>query len=98
MCSAQTMTVSAAIAITAAFRRPHVGEVCDPFAIGRGRHEAAVEHVGCDGGDLPLRTVADAASALPSNKAAEAGAARENTSYRSDDRKRSCDPTFDAWS
>jgi hypothetical protein len=40
-----------------AFRRPQVGEVCDPFAIGRRRHEGAVEHVGSDGGDLPLTQI-----------------------------------------
>ncbi len=39
------------------FRRPHVGEVCNPFAIGRRRHEGAVEHVGSDGGDLPLTQI-----------------------------------------
>jgi hypothetical protein len=30
-----------------------IGEVSDPFAIGSGRFEAAVEHVGSDGGRLP---------------------------------------------
>jgi hypothetical protein len=39
------------------FRRPHIGEVGDPFAVGSGRLEAAVEHVGSDGGNLPLTQI-----------------------------------------
>ena len=38
-------------------RGPHVREVSDPFAVGSGRIEAAVEHVGSDGGDLPLTQI-----------------------------------------
>jgi hypothetical protein len=40
--------------IEPALRCPHIGEVSDPFVIGSGRFEAAVEHIGSDGGDLPL--------------------------------------------
>jgi hypothetical protein len=37
-----------------AFRRPDIGEVSDPFAIGGGGFEAAVKNVRSDGGRLPL--------------------------------------------
>jgi hypothetical protein len=37
-----------------AFRRPDIGEVSDPFAIGGGGFEAAVQNVRSDGGRLPL--------------------------------------------
>jgi hypothetical protein len=40
-----------------AFRGPDIREVSDPFAVGRGRFEAAVEHVGSDGGGLPLTQI-----------------------------------------
>jgi hypothetical protein len=40
--------------IEPALRCPHIGEVSDPFAVGSGRFEAPIEHVGSDGGDLPL--------------------------------------------
>ena len=37
---------------------PHVAlDVSDPFAVRRRRFEAAVEHVGSDGGDLPLTQI-----------------------------------------
>jgi hypothetical protein len=39
------------------FRCPDIGEVGDPFAVGSGRFEGAVEHVGSDGGDLPLTQI-----------------------------------------
>ena len=39
------------------FRCPHIREVGDPFAVGSGRFEAAVEDVGSDGGDLPLTQI-----------------------------------------
>ena len=35
-------------------RCPDICEVGNPFAVGSGRFEAAVEYVGSDGGDLPL--------------------------------------------
>ena len=47
-----------------AFRCPHIGEVGDPFAVGSGRFEAAVEHVGSDGGDLPLTQIGAAVDAV----------------------------------
>jgi hypothetical protein len=40
-----------------AIRRLHIGEVYSPFAIGSGRREGALEHVGSDGGDLPLTRI-----------------------------------------
>ena len=40
-----------------AFRRPDVGEVCDPSTVGRGSSEGAIEHVRSDGGGLPLTDV-----------------------------------------
>ncbi len=40
-----------------ALRRPHIREVSDPFAVGSRGFEAAVEHVGSDGGDLPLTRI-----------------------------------------
>jgi hypothetical protein len=40
--------------IEPALRCPHIREVSDPFAVGSGRFEAAIEHVRSDGGDLPL--------------------------------------------
>jgi len=43
--------------IEPALRRPDVGEVRDPFAVGSRGFEGAVEHVGSDGGDLPLAQV-----------------------------------------
>src|SRR6266851_5042803 len=43
--------------IEPALRCPHIREVSDPFAVGSGRIEAAVEHVGSDGGDLPLTQI-----------------------------------------
>ena len=43
--------------IEPSFSGPHVGEVRDPFAIGSRRREGAVEHVGSDGGDLPLTQI-----------------------------------------
>jgi hypothetical protein len=36
-----------------AFRGPDIGEVGDPFAVGSGCLEAAVQHIGSDGGNLP---------------------------------------------
>jgi hypothetical protein len=38
-------------------RCPHLREASDPFAVGSGRFEASVEHVGSDGGDLPLTQI-----------------------------------------
>jgi hypothetical protein len=35
-------------------RRPDIGKVGNPFAVGSGCFEGAVEHIGSDGGDLPL--------------------------------------------
>jgi hypothetical protein len=43
--------------IEPAFRRPDVGEVGNPFAVGSGRFEGAVEHIRSDGGDLPLTQI-----------------------------------------
>ena len=43
--------------IEPAFRRPDIGEVGDPFAVGRGGFEAAVEHVRSDGARLPLTQI-----------------------------------------
>jgi len=43
--------------IEPALRRPHIGEVRDPFAVGSGSFEAAIEHIGSDGGDLPLTQI-----------------------------------------
>jgi len=43
--------------IEPALRCPHIGEVSDPFAVGSGRFEAAIEHVGSDGDDLPLTQI-----------------------------------------
>src|SRR5712672_3969234 len=43
--------------IEPALRCPHIREVSDPFAVGSGRFEAAVEHIGSDGGDLPLTQI-----------------------------------------
>ena len=43
--------------IEPAFRCPHIGKVSNPFAVGGGRFEAAVEHVRSDGGDLPLTQI-----------------------------------------
>jgi hypothetical protein len=40
--------------IEPALRGPDIGEVGDPFAVGSGCLEAAVEHIGSDGGGLPL--------------------------------------------
>src|SRR4029079_2105991 len=40
-----------------AVRGPDIGEVCDPFAVGCRRFEAAVEHVRSDGADLPIPQV-----------------------------------------
>ena len=35
-------------------RRPDIGEVGDPSSVGSGSREGAIEHVGSDGGGLPL--------------------------------------------
>jgi hypothetical protein len=43
--------------IKPALCRPHIREVGNPFAVGSGRLEAAVEHIGSDGGDLPLTRI-----------------------------------------
>ena len=43
--------------IEPAFRRPHVGEVGNPFAIGGRRLEAAIEHVRSDGAALSLTQI-----------------------------------------
>ena len=40
--------------IEPALRRPDIGEVSDPFTVGRGRSEATIEHVGSDGSCLSL--------------------------------------------
>jgi hypothetical protein len=40
-----------------AFCRPDIGEVRDPFAVGRGSLECAIEHVGSDGGVRPLTQI-----------------------------------------
>jgi len=39
------------------FRCPDIREVGNPFAVGSRCFEAAVEHVGSDGGDLPLTQI-----------------------------------------
>jgi hypothetical protein len=39
------------------FCRPNIGEVGDPFAVGSGRLEGAVEYVRSDGSDLPLTQI-----------------------------------------
>jgi hypothetical protein len=43
--------------IQPAFSRPDVGEVGDPFAVGRRSFEAAIQHVGSDGVRLPLTQI-----------------------------------------
>jgi hypothetical protein len=43
--------------IEPAFRCPDIREVSDPFAVGCRRFEAAVKHVGSDGGRLPLTQI-----------------------------------------
>ena len=45
-------------------RCPDIGKVGDPFAVGSGGVEAAVEHVGSDGGRLPLTQIAAAVAAV----------------------------------
>ena len=49
--------------IEPALRCPHIGEVSDPFAVGSGRFEAAIEHVGSDAGRLPLTQIRRQAAA-----------------------------------
>jgi hypothetical protein len=44
--------------IEPAFRRPDVSEVGNPFSVRRRRLEAAIEHVGSDGGGLHIRNAA----------------------------------------
>src|SRR5207245_2485228 len=39
------------------FRGPDIGKVSNPFAVGSGRCEGAIEHIGSDGGDLPLTQI-----------------------------------------
>ena len=43
--------------IEPALCRPHIREVGNPFTVGSRRIEGAVEHVGSDGGDLPLTQI-----------------------------------------
>ena len=40
-----------------AFRRPDVGKICNPFAVGRWRIEGPVQHVRGDGGRLPVTRI-----------------------------------------
>jgi hypothetical protein len=47
--------------INPAFRRPDIGEVSNPFAVGSRRFEGAVEHVGSDGARLPEHIRSDTA-------------------------------------
>src|SRR5450830_1785288 len=61
--------------IEPAFRRPDIGEVSDPFAIGSGRFEGAVEHVGSDGGSLPLTQIRR--QATPSRACSESNGAKD---------------------
>ena len=61
--------------IEPALRCPDIGEVSDPFAVGSGGFEAAVEHVGSDDGDLPLVDAAkwaDTAVEMPSDLSSRA--------------------------
>jgi hypothetical protein len=55
--------------IEPALCRPHIREVGNPFAVGRRRFEGAIEHVGSDGGGLPLTQIGR--QAMPSRTRSE---------------------------